>query len=142
MINISDVVKKTGIPASTLRYYEEIGLIQSIARKGLQRAFKDNVLEQLALISLAKCADFSLSEIARMFADQPEQGIDREMLTAKAAEIDDTIKRLTLMSQCLKHAAVCKAPSHLECPSFRKLMQAAITGRLGQPVPVARVRRP
>ncbi|MBF4992319.1 helix-turn-helix domain-containing protein [Methylophilus sp. QUAN] len=129
-MNISEVVKKTGIKASTLRYYEEIGLIKSLGRKGLQRYFAADVIDQLALISLAKCADFSLQEISAMFAANEQPLVDRNKLLDKAAHIDETIKRLTLMSNCLKHAAVCKAPSHLECPSFRRLMKAAITGRL------------
>jgi len=129
-MNISDVVKKTGIPASTLRYYEEIGLIKPLGRRGLQRYFAEEVLDQLALISLAKCADFSLQEITAMFAANETLLVDRTLLLAKAEHIDQTIKRLTIMSNCLKHAAVCQAPSHLECPAFRRLMQAAIKGKL------------
>jgi len=129
-MNISEVVKKTGIRASTLRYYEEIGLIKSLGRRGLQRYFAAEVIDQLALISLAKCADFSLQEITTMFAANHQPLVDRQALLAKAEHIDATIKRLTIMRNCLKHAAVCQAPSHLECPSFRRLMQAAIKGRL------------
>jgi DNA-binding transcriptional MerR regulator len=129
-MNISEVVKKTGIKASMLRYYEEIGLIKSLGRRGLQRYFSADVIDQLALIALAKCADFSLQEISAMFAANEKHMIDRNQLLDKAAHIDETIKRLTIMSNSLKHAAVCKAPSHLECPSFRRLMKAAITGRL------------
>lgn len=129
-MNISEVVKKTGIPASTLRYYEEIGLIKSQGRHGLQRVFSLKVLDQLALISLAKCADFSLAEIIAMFGDNKEPLVNRDKLLSKAEEIDESIRRLNIMSKCLKHAAACKAPSHLECPSFRRLMKAAITGKL------------
>lgn len=129
-MNISEVVKETGIPASTLRYYEEIGLIKSQGRHGLQRIFSVKVLDQLALISLAKCADFSLAEISTMFGADNGQQIDREKLVNKANQIDENIKRLTIMSKCLKHAAECKAPSHIECPSFRRLMKAAIQGKL------------
>jgi len=129
-MNISEVVKKTGIKASTLRYYEEIGLIKSLGRRGLQRYFSADVMDQLALISLAKCADFSLQEISTMFAANQQHLVDRNKLLDKAAHIDETIQRLTIMSNCLKHAAVCQAPSHLECPSFRRLMKAAIKGKL------------
>ena len=129
-MNISEVVKTTGIPASTLRYYEEKGLIKSLGRSGLQRRFSDKIIDQLALISLAQSADFSLDEISTMFSLDGENLIDRDMLLEKAIEIDGTIKRLTIMSNSLKHAAVCKAPSHLECPSFKRLMKASIQGKL------------
>lgn len=129
-MNISEVVKKTGIPASTLRYYEQKGLIKSVGRSGLQRRFSDTVIDQLALISLAQHADFSLEEISNMFSTDGKSLINRNMLLDKASEIDEAIKRLTIMSNTLKHAAVCKASSHLECPSFKRLMRAAIQGKL------------
>lgn len=129
-MNISEVVKKTGIAASKLRYYEEIGLIQSQGRYGLQRTFPASILDQLALISLAKSADFTLAEIRAMFGEDQHFQVDRHQLLAKADQIDETIKRLSIMSDSLKHAATCKAPSHLECPTFRRLMKAAIQGRL------------
>lgn len=47
-MDISEVSKRSGLPASTLRYYEERGLIASIGRQGLRRRFAPNVLEQLA----------------------------------------------------------------------------------------------
>lgn len=128
-MNISEVVKQTGVRASTLRYYEEIGLINSVGRHGLQRVFSPKVIDQLALIALAKSADFSLSEIVAMFGDHKALVIDRDQLLHKADQIDESIKRLNIMSKCLKHAAACKATSHLECPSFRRLMKAAILGK-------------
>lgn len=129
-MNISEVVKKTGIPASTLRYYEEKGLIKSLGRKGLQRTFSEAVIEKLALISLAQSADFSLDEISMMFSADGDNLIDRNKLLDKASQVDETIKRLTIMSNSLKHAAICKAPSHLECPSFKRLLNAALQGKL------------
>jgi DNA-binding transcriptional MerR regulator len=129
-MNISEVVKKTGIPASTLRYYEEKGLIKSLGRSGLQRKFPETVIEKLALISLAQSADFSLDEISIMFGSDGDNLINRNMLIDKANQIDETIKRLTIMSDSLKHAAICKAPSHFECPTFKRLMKAALQGKL------------
>ncbi len=56
VIDIVEVSKRSGIPASTLRYYEEKRLIQSYGRRGLRRLFKPEVLQRLALITLApKC---------------------------------------------------------------------------------------
>ena len=51
-ITIDEVAKHSGLPASTLRYYEEKGLIQSIGRRGIRRIFDLNVLQRLAFISL------------------------------------------------------------------------------------------
>ena len=127
-MNISEVAKRTGLPASTLRFYEEKGLITSVGREGLQRRFGPGVLDQLALINLAQAAGFSLIEIATMFGKDGRVSIDREMLSAKADEIERSIRRLKAMRDGLRHAAVCSAPSHLECPKFRRLIRAAGRG--------------
>ncbi len=125
MLDISEVVQRTGVPASTLRYYEEKGLIVSTGRRGLKRVFSPRVLDQLGLIALGQAAGFSLDEIGAMFAADGEPHIDRAVLLSKAETLDDTIRKLTAMRDGLRHAARCSAPSHLECPSFRRLMKVA-----------------
>ncbi len=130
-MDIAEVAQRSGIPASTLRFYEEKGLIASTGRRGLRRLFAADVLERLSLISLGSAAGFSLDEIARMFAPDGEPRIEREMLAGKAKELDRTIRRLSAMRNGLRHAAACPAPSHMECPTFRRLMQAAASGATG-----------
>ena len=130
-LDISDVAKRTGVPAHTLRFYEEKGLIRSTGRRGLRRTFDAGVLERLALIHLGAAAGFSLDEIARMFAPDGRPRIDRDLLSAKAKELDRSILRLTAMRDGLRHAAACPAPSHMECPTFRRLLGAALSGAMG-----------
>lgn len=129
-MDISEVAKRSGIAASTLRYYEEKGLIMSVGRRGLRRVFKASVLEQLALIALGRSAGFSLDEIAPMLGTNGTPQINRQQLIDKADELDNTIKKLTTMRNGLQHAAVCSAPSHIECPKFRRLMGLAASGAL------------
>ncbi len=131
-MDIAEVAKKTGMPASTLRFYEEKGLISSVGRQGLRRRFAPGVLDQLALIALGRAAGLSLEEIGSMFSPDGQPSIDRGLLSAKADEIDATVKRLKAMSNGLRHAAVCKAPNHSECPSFQRLLRAAASGALEQ----------
>jgi DNA-binding transcriptional MerR regulator len=125
---ISEVARRSGVPASTLRYYESRGLIRSVGRKGLYRIFGHDVLERLGLVALGRSAGFSLEEIARMFAPGGRPRIDRRALAAKAGELDRTIRRLRAMRRGLEHAARCPAPSHLECPTFRRLLRLARRG--------------
>lgn len=124
-MDISEVAKRAGLPASTLRYYEEKGLIASAGRRGLKRLFAPRVLDQLALIALGRAAGFSLDEIGEMFDASGEPSIDRQALVAKADELDSTISKLSAMRDGLRHAAKCTAPSHLECGQFRRLMNIA-----------------
>lgn len=129
-MDIAEVAKRSGVPASTLRYYEDRGLVAPLAREGLRRRYSPDVLDQLALISLGQAAGFTLDEIRSMFSPQGEPSIDRQLLSAKADEIDRMVVRLRAMSRGLRHAAVCPASSHAECPSFQKLLRAAASGAL------------
>ena len=131
-MDISEIAKRAGVPASTLRFYEKRGLIASVGPQGTRRRFAPAVLDQLALIALGQAAGFSLDEIRAMFSPQRKPAIDRRLLAAKADELDATIKRLKAMSDGLKHAAVCPARSHAECPSFPRLLRAAASGALAR----------
>jgi len=124
------VAKRAGVAASTLRFYEQKGLIASAGRRGLRRVFAPKVLERLALIALGRSAGFSLDQIARMFTPDGKVRIDKGLLSSKAEELDGTIRRLTAMRDGLRHAAVCPAPSHMECPTFRRLLRAAASGAI------------
>lgn len=125
MLDISEVARRAGVPASTLRYYEEKGLIRSRGRRGLRRLFDAGVLERLALIALGQSAGFSLDEMARMFGADGKPRIDREALRVKAEELARQIKRLRAARAALLHAAACPARSHAECPKFQRLLRAA-----------------
>lgn len=127
-IDIAALAKQTGVPASTLRYYEERGLIASFDRRGLRRVFDTRVVEQLALIALGRSAGFSLDEIATMVSRDGKPRIDRAALARKADVLDATIRRLQAASNGLRHAAKCPATSHLECPTFRRLLRNAAVG--------------
>lgn len=127
-MDIAEVARQTGLPASTLRYYESKGLIAAVGRSGLRRVFDRSVLQRLSLIALGRSAGFSLEEIAHMLAPDGSPNIDRALLRAKADEIDASLRRLTALRDGLRHAARCPAPSHLECPTFQKLLRGAAAG--------------
>lgn len=123
-LDIGEVVRHTGVPASTLRYYEEKKLITSTGRRGQRRLFAPEVVQQLAMITIARAAGFTLDDIAHMFAANGQPGLDKQLLAAKADELDHTITQLTTMRDSLRHAAACPAPSHMECPTFTTLLAA------------------
>lgn len=131
-MDISEVAKASGLPASTLRYYEEKGLIESIGRNGLRRTFNDKIIERLAIISLARSVDFSLDEINVMFTPDGIE-INRALLLEKAELLDNKIKELTSMRDGLRHAAICSAASHFECPKFLRILKMAGRNRFRLP---------
>lgn len=127
-MDITEVARRSGLPASTLRYYEEKRLIRSVGRSGLRRVFDAGVMERLSLVALGQAAGFALDDIARMFAPDGRVRIDRQLLAARANELDDTIRQLAALRRGLRHAANCPAPSHMECPTFRRLLRQALDG--------------
>jgi DNA-binding transcriptional MerR regulator len=129
LLDIAQVARGTGMAASRLRFYEEKGLIASIGRRGLKRLFEPSVIERLSLIALAQTAGFSLDEIAGMFDAEGRPSLNRARLSAKADDLDQTIRRLGALRDGLRHAAACPAPSHMECPTFRRLLKGAAGSR-------------
>nr|WP_213793894.1 helix-turn-helix domain-containing protein [Klebsiella aerogenes] len=125
-MDISEVAALSGIAPSALRFYEKKGLIKPIGRHGLRRQYHENVLSKLELIVLGQAAGFSLAEIAEIVNADGKIAIDHQRLEQRAKEIDNTIRRLQLLSQGLKHAARCTASEHMQCPEFKKIVAKGI----------------
>lgn len=122
---IDRVARASGIPSSTIRYYEEVGLITSTGRQGLKRLFPPEVMERLALIALGQQAGFTLGELREMIQDAPD-ALDRDLLRNKAAALDEQIRQLTFVRDLLRHTAACPAKRHVDCPTFRRMMRIAL----------------
>lgn len=125
LIDIGEVSEKSGTTPSALRYYEELGLIASVSRHGLRRQFSHEVLLRLKLISMGKSAGFSLEEIAGMLGGNGAPDLPRTVLHQKADDIDRQILRLTALRDTLRHVANCPEPSHMDCATFRRLVEVA-----------------
>ena len=121
-LDIGDLSAKTGLRPSALRHSEEVGLIRSVARHGLRRQFPPETLLQLRLIALAKAAGFTLAEIAQMLGRNGTAALPRATLHRKADQIGEQIGDLVTLRDTLRHIADCPAPSHMECPKFRRLL--------------------
>lgn len=128
LLDIGEVAAKSGFKPSALRYYEDVGLIASVSRHGLRRQFAPEVLLQLKLIALGKASGFSLEEIVVMLGQDGLPNLPRDVLRQKADAIGIRIEQLTAMRDTLHHMANCRAPSHLECPSFKRLLDLPIGG--------------
>lgn len=123
LLDISEVAKQTGIAASTLRYYEDQKLIESVGRRGLKRLFEPDILLKLSFISLGKAAGFSLDDIKAMVGADGGPLISRERLYERVDELDQQIRQLKKLRDAVHHVAECPHPSHMDCPKFRRLVQ-------------------
>lgn len=129
-LDIGEVCRRTGVPPSTLRYYEEIGLIRSVGRHGLRRQFDADAIQQLALISLGKVAGFSLAEISGMFGKDGAPDLPRAALNERADALERQIRNLTTLRNALRHVAECPAETHMDCPKFRRLLRMVAQAKL------------
>lgn len=121
LLDIGAVTRACGLPPSTLRYYEERGLISPAGRRGLRRLYQPEVLQRLALITMGRTAGFSLEEIGSMLREDLPK-VPREVLEQKADELDRQIQHLTSLRDGLRSAAECRSPSHMSCPTFQRLL--------------------
>ena len=107
-MEIRDLSEKTGVPAKTIRYYEEIALLPPPNRKpNGYRDYSETDIERLKLVSGARRLDFSLAEIKEIL-DLRDRGIAPcgvllELLDRKAKEISQRILALREMQEDLQH---------------------------------------
>lgn len=125
-MDISEVKKKTGLAVSKIRYYEEVGLINSTGRRGLKRLFSSDVIQKLAFITLAKNSGFSLSEIKSMINKSGDFTVNKNLLLEKAQEVENQIRRLQKMKKGLVHVSACPEANHFKCKNFIKLLDDSL----------------
>jgi MerR family redox-sensitive transcriptional activator SoxR len=121
-LTIGEVARATGRTASSIRYYERIGLIPAPARAGGQRRYPAAVLRTLAVIDTAQRAGLSLEEIRLLLAASPGDAAAierlRQVATRKLPEVRALIERAELVRSWLEAAAECACPSLDDCPLF------------------------
>lgn len=116
MLTIGEVARRAGVAATTLRYYEQIGLLPPPGRTGGQRRYDDAVLARLEVIRLCKSAGFALEEIQLLFADDaPGRPASRALAEAKLAAIDAQMESLARARAVIEWGMRCTCPSIDSC---------------------------
>lgn len=115
-LSISEVTRQTGVPPSTLRYYEEIGLLSSKRRVAGKRHYDDSVLQRLALIQTGQKAGFTLAELGVLFNDVLASGIGwHELISRKLMEMDVLLRNIENMKRLLEDIRNCDDAGLAEC---------------------------
>ena len=125
LIDIGDVTRRSGLPASTLHYYERHGLITAVARQGLRRQFEPDTIDRLAVIAICRQAGFNLDEISQLLATGGEPGW-KDLVRAKLDEVRNRIETLLEIERGLEHTLECKSENIMRCEHFRGVLQAAL----------------
>lgn len=121
LMNISQVARRSGLPAKTIRYYEEIGLIRPRRAANGYRAFDEADLHKLAFIGRARSLGFSIEECRRLLAlyEDPHRSAAevKELAQAHLARIDARIAEMQAMRRTLAALVECCAGDHRpDCP--------------------------
>ncbi|MCP3803176.1 MerR family transcriptional regulator [Allokutzneria sp. A3M-2-11 16] len=129
MHSISTVAKAFGVPVSTLRYYDDLGLLAPAERRGNVRYYGRAELERLALIQrLHHQGLVSLADTAELLGDGSR---GREVLTTAAGAIADRIAELTSAHRLLEHLLTCpNADPVRDCTTMRAELDEIIDAAL------------
>lgn len=118
-ISITEVTQATGLRPSTLRYYEEIGLLTPTGRVGGRRQYDESVLQRLALIHTGQQAGFTLAEVGvllnRVLDAEPGGAGWHALIDRKLKEMDALQRNIARMKSLLQDIMDCDDDSLAEC---------------------------
>lgn len=116
-MQIGELARQTGIAASALRYYEELGLLPAPARESGRRVYGEAALDRIAFIQFARACGFRLDEIAVLLGNGRDKVSARwrKLAVAKMAELDALIANAHGMQQYLTQVMACDCIGTDEC---------------------------
>ena len=127
-MNIKDVAIRAGLPAKTIRYYEEIGLITPLRQANGYRAFRESDLHKLAFIGRARSLGFTIEEcraLLALYEDRDRASADvKALAAAHLTRIEAKITELQAMKRTLSGLVeACAGDGRPDCPILQGLGQ-------------------
>jgi MerR family redox-sensitive transcriptional activator SoxR len=119
-LTIGEVARRAGIKATTVRYYESLGVLPEPDRVSGQRRYTIDVLRRLAIIDVAQRAGCSLDEIRELFdaVDEPASRRLRALAERKLPQIEALIQRAQAVHRWLDVASACECDTLDACALF------------------------
>ena len=120
-MNIGEAAEQSGLPAKTIRYYEQIGLVRADRQRNNYRDYSEAALHQLRFLARARALGFSIEACRRLlslYGDTKRASADvRRLAEAHISEIDAKMKELMGMRATLsKLVDACHGDARPECP--------------------------
>jgi MerR family redox-sensitive transcriptional activator SoxR len=110
-MTIGELARRSGLPASTIRYYEQVGILPAPRRASGRRTYDEEASDRLRVVTFAKEAGFSLREIRQLFSGfgstTPARERWQKLATAKLAELEALGARIDTMKRLLGDALRC-----------------------------------
>lgn len=125
-MNIGDIAKRTGLPAKTIRYYEDIDLIRPQRDQNGYRVFGETDFHKLAFLGRARALGFSIEDcqtLLALYEDEDRASADVKRLAQEHLQkIDDKIAQLSSMRDTLTHLVhACAGDNRPDCPILKDL---------------------
>ncbi|AHD01739.1 Cu(I)-responsive transcriptional regulator [Leisingera methylohalidivorans] len=125
-MNIGDVSSRSGLPAKTIRYYEDIGLIKPHRSANGYRCFAETDLHKLAFLGRARALGFTIEDcrtLMAMYEDESRASADVKQLALEhLTKIEDKIADLQAMRDTLGDLVECCAGDNRpDCPILKDL---------------------
>lgn len=118
VLDIGEVVTRTGVPVTTLHVWEREGLIAPVGRSGLRRQYAADVIDRIAMIVVGQRSGFSLAEIGALLAPDAFASSGKDALADKLDELRARRRELDLAITGLEHALACPHTVPTDCPTF------------------------
>lgn len=127
LFSIGEVAQRTGLPPSTLRYYEQVGLLPPPPRHNGRRRYGREVLPHIRLIQAGRAAGLTIADLKKLVADQslagPVSAPTRLLLSEKIERIQETINQLQNWQETLKQWRSCGCDPVEKCELLSTLSQ-------------------
>ncbi|EDM70537.1 Cu(I)-responsive transcriptional regulator [Roseobacter sp. AzwK-3b] len=125
-MNIGDIAQRTGLPAKTIRYYEEIGLVTPHREANGYRVFDDKDMHRLTFLARARALGFPIEEcrtLLALYKDDTRASADvKRIAQDHLAQIEDKILQLQSMRDTLTHLVrECAGDNRPDCPILKDL---------------------
>lgn len=128
-MNIGDVSEQSGLPAKTIRYYEQIGLVRPSRSENGYRDFESEDLHKLTFLCRARSLGFSIDEcrtLLSLYEDRERSSSEVKKIAEKhLAHVDKKISELQSLSATLRDLVDrCNGDDRPECPIVNDLAQS------------------
>lgn len=125
-MNIGEAAAASGLPAKTIRYYEDIGLVRPRRSLNGYRDFSEAEMRKLAFVARARDLGFSIEEcraLLSLYEDRARASADvKRLAEAHLDEIDRKIAGLRAMRATLGALIHrCHGDDRPECPILDEL---------------------
>ena len=125
-MNIKEAGKLAGLPAKTIRYYEEVGLVRPLRDSNGYRAFRENDVHKLGFLARARALGFTIEDcrvLLSLYEDKSRASADvKEIAERHLTQISDKIAALQLMHETLSHLVTCcHGDDRPDCPILADL---------------------